>query len=106
MILTPSKPHFYVVKLGFTGVYIVILISASILSRDVKNIRIFYLNILIFFIYLFTYFFFFFFFFFFLVFVLFCFFFVVKFSIYLNRHVFIRGPENINYIIVKYDEVQ
>ena len=24
----PLKPHFYVVKLGFTGVYIIVLISA------------------------------------------------------------------------------
>ena len=27
-ILTPFKPHFYMVKLGFTGVYIIFLISA------------------------------------------------------------------------------
>ena len=25
----PLKPHFYIVKLGFTGVYIIFLISAS-----------------------------------------------------------------------------
>ena len=25
----PLKPHFYMVKLGFTGVYIIILISAQ-----------------------------------------------------------------------------
>ena len=25
----PLKPHFYIVKLGFTGVYIIILISAQ-----------------------------------------------------------------------------
>ena len=25
----PLKPHFYIVKLGFTGVYIVLLISAQ-----------------------------------------------------------------------------
>ena len=35
----PLKPHFYIVKLGFTGVYIIFLIS--VLSRNVKNIRIF-----------------------------------------------------------------
>ena len=29
IILTPLKPHFYVVKLGFTGVYIIFLISAQ-----------------------------------------------------------------------------
>ena len=82
----PLKPHFYTVKLGFTGVYIIFLISAQnidcgyslepprrggsneysqsmFLSRNMKNIRIFYLkifNLL-----------------------------VVKFSIYLNRHVFV-----------------
>ena len=27
--LTSPKPHFYIVKLGFTGVYIIILISAQ-----------------------------------------------------------------------------
>ena len=27
--IDPLKPHFYVVKLGFTGVYIIFLISAS-----------------------------------------------------------------------------
>ena len=27
IILTPLKPHFYIVKLGFTGVYIIFLIS-------------------------------------------------------------------------------
>ena len=25
----PLKPHFYIVKLGFTGVYIIVLISAQ-----------------------------------------------------------------------------
>ena len=30
IILTPLKPHFYIVKLGFTGVYINFLISAKI----------------------------------------------------------------------------
>ena len=59
----PLKPHFYIVKLGFTGVYIINLISAQIdcgyslepprrggsneypqymfLSRNMKNIRVF-----------------------------------------------------------------
>ena len=65
----PFKPHFYMVKLGFTGVYIIFLISAQkhrlwvhvrtalaclggshkypqsmFLSRNMKNIRIFYLK--------------------------------------------------------------
>ena len=75
----PLKPHFYIVKLGFTGVYIIFLISAQkhklwvlvrtasptiyVLSRNMKNIRFFYLNN--------------------------CHFLVVKFSIYLNRRVFV-----------------
>ena len=29
IILTPHEPHFYIVKLGFTGVYIIFLISAQ-----------------------------------------------------------------------------
>ena len=29
IILTPLKPHFYIVKLGFTGVNIIFLISAQ-----------------------------------------------------------------------------
>ena len=29
IILTPLKPHFFIVKLGFTGVYIIFLISAQ-----------------------------------------------------------------------------
>ena len=46
----PLKPHFYLVKLGFTGVYIIFLISAQkhneypqsmFLSRNMKNIRVF-----------------------------------------------------------------
>ena len=63
----PLKPHFYIVKLGFTGVYIIFVISAQnidcgyslepprrggsneyptiyVLSRNMKNIRIFYLK--------------------------------------------------------------
>ena len=82
----PLQPHFYIVKLGFTGVYIIFLISAQkhrlwvlvrtasarrfyrvptiyVLSRNMKNIRFFYLKIFLFL--------------------------VVKFSIYLNRCVFV-----------------
>ena len=56
------KPNFYIVKLGFTGVYIIFLISALnhrfwglvrtasvptiyVLDRNMKHIRAFYLNI-------------------------------------------------------------
>ena len=91
IILTPLKPHFYIVyfyivKLGFTGIYTIFLISAEkhrlwvlvrtaslrrfqreptiyVLRRNMKNIRIFYLKIFSFL--------------------------VVKFSVYLNRHVFV-----------------
>ena len=91
----PLKPHFYIVKLGFIGVYIIFLISAQkhilwvlvrtasarvlvrtaslkrfqrvptiyVLSRNMKNIRDFYLKIFSFL--------------------------EVKFSIYLNRRVFV-----------------
>ena len=73
IILIPLKPHFYTVKVGFTGVYINFLISAQnidcgtcrlwvlvrtassrrfcrvptiyVLSRNMKNIRSFYLKI-------------------------------------------------------------
>ena len=64
----PLKHHFYIAKLGFAGVYIIFLISAQkhrlwvlvrtasprrfkrvptvyVLSRNMKNIRIFYLKI-------------------------------------------------------------
>ena len=54
----PLKPHFYIVKLGFTGVYIIFLIFAQkhrlwVLVRtasaeNMKNIRIFYLIFFIF----------------------------------------------------------
>ena len=67
----PLEPHFYIVKLGFTGVYIIFLTSALkhrlwvlvrtasprrfyrvptiyILSRSKKNITIFHLNIFVF----------------------------------------------------------
>ena len=57
----PLKPHFYIVKLGFTGVSIIFLISAF--SRNMKNIRIFLSENFHFL--------------------------VVKFSLYLNRHVFV-----------------
>ena len=66
--INPLKPHFYIAKLGFTGVNIIFLISAQnkdcgyslkpprrggsneyptiyVLSRNVKNIRAFYLKI-------------------------------------------------------------
>ena len=82
----PLKPHFYIVKLGFTGVYIIFLISAQnidcgyslepprrggsneypqsmFLSRNMENIRIFIWKL--------------------------SGFLVVKLSIYLNRHVFV-----------------
>ena len=82
----PLKPHFYIVKLGFTGVYIIFLFllknidcgyslepprrggsneysQSMFLSRNMKNIRIFYLKIFISW--------------------------VVKFSVYLNRNVFV-----------------
>ena len=81
IMLTPLKPHFYIVKLGFTGVYIVFLISAQkhrlwacvtggsneypqsmFLNRNMKNIRIFIENFH---------------------------FLVVEFSVYLNRLVFV-----------------
>ena len=29
IIFDPLKPHFYIVKLGFTGVYIIFIISAQ-----------------------------------------------------------------------------
>ena len=63
----PLKPHFYIHKLGFTGVFIIFLISAQnhrlwvlvrtasprrflrvptiyVLSRNIKKIRVFYLK--------------------------------------------------------------
>ena len=90
----PLKPHFYIVKLGFTGVYNIFLISAQkhrlwvlvgtrrggsneypqsmFLSRNMKNVRIFYLEIFRFL--------------------------VVKFSIYLNGRVFVMGRTIRKYI--------
>ena len=53
----PLKPHFYIEKLGFTGVYIIFLISAQNIDcgyslepprrnmKNMKNIRVFYLKI-------------------------------------------------------------
>ena len=43
----PLKPHFHIVKQGFTEVYIIFLISPQkhVLSRNMKNIIIFYLKI-------------------------------------------------------------
>ena len=68
----PLKPHFYIVKLGFTGVYIIFQISAEAILTNTHNLcfeqkyekyQNFYLKIFIFL--------------------------VVKFSIYLNRRVFV-----------------
>ena len=82
----PLKPHFYIVKLGFTGIYIIFLISAQnldcgyslepsgrvgsneypqsmFLSRNMKKYQIFLSENFHFL--------------------------VVKFSVYLNRHVFV-----------------
>ena len=84
----PLKPHFYVVKLGLTEVCIIFLISSHkhrlwvlvrtasmrrfwrvptiyVLSRNMKNIRIYFLKI--------------------------CHFLVVEFSVYLNRRVFVMN---------------
>ena len=68
----PLKPHFYIAKLGFTVVYIIFLMFAQkhrlwvptiYVLRNMKNIRVFYMKIFRFL--------------------------VVKFSIYLNRRVFV-----------------
>ena len=59
----PLKPHFYIVKLGFTGVCIIFLISAQSIDCGI------------------------------------CQFLVVKFSIYLNRRVFVMRSENIASIL-------
>ena len=95
IILTPLKPHFYTGKLGLTGVNIIVLISAqntdcgyslepprrggsneypqSMFWAEIwTNIRIFYLKIFLFL--------------------------VVKFSIYLNRRVFVMKVSSMNYI--------
>ena len=58
IMLTPVNPTFIIVKLGFAGVYIIFLISTQkhrlwvptiyVLSRNMKNIRNFYLKIFIF----------------------------------------------------------
>ena len=46
----PLKPPFYIVKLGFTGVYVIFLIfeavltsTHNVLSRNMKNIRFFFI---------------------------------------------------------------
>ena len=89
----PLKPHFYIVKLGFTGVNIIFLISAQkhklwvifrtasarrfwrvptiyVLSRNMKNIRVFYLKIFSFWRW--------------------------NFSIYLNRRVFVMKQKKLD----------
>ena len=81
----PLKPHFYIVKLGFTGVYIIFLISAQNIDcgprRDGSNEypqSMFWAEIwkiLEFFIWKFAS------------------FLVVKFSIYLNRRVFVMNTD-------------
>ena len=73
----PLKPHFYIITLGFTGAYIIFLISAQkhrlwvptiyVLSRNMKNIKVFLSENFQFL--------------------------EVKFSIYLNRHVFVMCNE-------------
>ena len=78
----PLKPHFFIVKLGFTGVDIIFLISAQkhrlwvldrtaslILSRNMKNVRVFLSENFQFL--------------------------EVKFSIYLNRRVFVMQIINL-----------
>ena len=72
----PLKPHFYIVKLGFIGVYIIFLISSENIncgySLEPPTIYVFR-----FFFYLFFH------------------FLVVKFSVNLNRHVFVMySPED------------
>ena len=37
-ILTPLQPHFYIIKLGFTGVYIMFLISAEAVLTSTHNL--------------------------------------------------------------------
>ena len=78
----PLKPHFYIIKLGFRGVYIIFLISAVLMSthnlcfeQKYEKYQNFYLKILQFL--------------------------VVKFSIYLNRCVFVMDRTNmmIDYLI-------
>ena len=90
IILTPLKPHFYIVKLGFTVVYIIfltiaqkhrlwVLVRTASPSRNMKNTRdFFYMKIFSFL--------------------------EVKFSIYLNRSVFFFN-ENITYRVCSKDEI-
>ena len=77
----PLKPHFYIVKLGFTGVYIIFLISDQkhrlwVLVRTASFEQKYekYQNLLSEFFH----------------------FLVLKFSIYLNRHVFVMMENNID----------
>ena len=71
----PLKPHFYIVKLGFTGVYIIFLISAQAVLTSVHNLCFEqkyekYQNFLSDFFFHFL---------------------VVKFSLYLNRRLFVMS---------------
>ena len=80
----PLKPHFYIVKLGFTGVYIIFLISAqkhrfwvlvrtaSVFKNDLRKISEFFLSENVHFL-------------------------AVKFSVYLNRHVFVMKGKVVSY---------
>ena len=84
--IDPLKPHFYIVKLGFTGVYIIFLISAQNIDcgYSLEPSHMFWAEIWKiseFFIWNFHV------------------FLVVKFSVYLNRHVFVMGTHE-KYIIL------
>ena len=90
----PLKPHFYIVKLGFTGVYIIFLILLKNIDcwyslepprrnlcfeQKYENYPKFYLKIFIFL--------------------------VAKFSVYLNRHVFVMKSQitnNSKFFLAKY----
>ena len=86
----PLKPHFYIVKLGFTGVYINFLIFAQNIDcghsstnnlcfeQKHKKYQIFYLKIFIFL--------------------------MVKFSMYLNRRVFVMFPKDRLYHFMQIEE--
>ena len=60
----PCKPHFYIVKLGLLGYTLYFISAQNVLSRNLKNIRIFLSEKFHFL--------------------------VVKNSVYLNRHVFVK----------------
>ena len=69
----PLKPHFYIVKLGFTGVYIIFLISAqSMFGEEIWKISVFLSENFQFL--------------------------EVKFSIYLNRHVFVMTTDEWHFV--------